>query len=396
VTCERDGAVPGCRYGIEMRRAIFILSSVACAAALLTGAAPARASATMEIGLQDDAVFIDQYYYGRGPGLDRAAELGVTSIRANMIWSRVLGRQATQRTRPSTPRYDFSRFDALVAEARARGMRVQLALTGTAPRWATRDRRVSNRGPSVREFGRFASAVARHFRGRVARYSIWNEPNWHTWLNPGRTAAAQYRSLYLASYKAIKRADRRAEVIFGELAPQARRAASYAPLRFMRDVLCIDSRGRKRRSCGILRADGVSLHPYDYRHAPTARRIPRDDVTVATVSRLTGQLARFRRAKALATPGGKQPPVHLTEFAYFATGPLKLSASRRARYIPQAFSIARRNRHVAQMLYYGLVQNPRVQWNTGLLKPDGSPEAPFTALRDWVARERQAGRLRPR
>lgn len=349
----------------------------------------------MEVGLQDDAVFVDQVYYGRQAGFDRAAELGVKTVRANVFWSRVLGRQARQRVRPSTPRYDFSRFDALVADAKVRGMGVQLSLTGPAPRWATGDRKVSNKSPSVREFGRFAAAAAAHFRGRVARYSIWNEPNWHTWLSPARTAAAQYRALYLTGYEAVKRADRKAEVVFGELAPQARRGASFAPLRFMRDVLCVNTRWRKRKGCGILRANGVSLHPYDYQHAPTARRIPADDVTVGTVGRLTSALARLRRAKALATPANRQPPVHLTEFAYFASGPFGLPSGTRARYIRQAFSIARANRQVSQLLYYGLVQTPLVQWNTGLLKPNGSPDAPFLALRDWVAQQRRAGLLRP-
>src|SRR4051794_7132139 len=145
----------------------------------------------MEVGLQDDAVFLTQAGYTRSAALDRAGELGVRTIRANMIWARVVG-QASRRTRPSKPVYDFGVFDTLVAEASARRMRVELTLTGPAPAWATKDRKkIGTRDPSAKEFARFAAAVAAHFRGRVTRYSVWNEPNWHTWLSPAKTAAKQ-------------------------------------------------------------------------------------------------------------------------------------------------------------------------------------------------------------
>ncbi|MDA0178926.1 cellulase family glycosylhydrolase [Solirubrobacter phytolaccae] len=360
-------------------------------------AAPAHASRTMEIGIQDDAVFVDQVGYGRIAGLTRAKELGVTTVRANMIWARVLvGKQSEQRARPAKPRYDLIRFEQLVTEARAAGLRVELTLTGPAPRWATADKaKASTRNPSAKEFARFTSEIAKHFKGRVARYSIWNEPNWHSWLSPARTAAAQYRKLYTASYSAIKRADRKAEVVLGELAPQARPGASFAPLRFLRDVLCVDTRWKKRGGCGTVRADAVSLHPYDYKNPPTYKRVPTDDVTIGTVSRLTNALTRLRKAKALATAGNREPAVHLTEFAYFASGPLAFPRATRARYITQAFELARKNPKISQLLYFGLMQNPDVQWNTGLLRPNGTPDDSFTALKSWTERETRAGRLAP-
>lgn len=349
----------------------------------------------MEIGLQDDAVFVNQAGYGRLAGIARAKEIGVTHIRANVLWSRVLlGGQAEQRTRPKTIRYDLVRFDQLVTDARAAGLSVELTLTGPAPRWATADRKgASTRSPSAKEFARFTADVAKVFKGRVTRYSIWNEPNWHSWLSPARTAAAQYRQLYTAAYSAIKRTDSRAQVVFGELAPQARPGASFAPLRFMRDVLCVDANWHKRKGCGTVRADAVSLHPYDYKNAPTFKNVPKDDVTIGTVSRLTNALARFRRTKALTTAKGREPDVHLTEFAYFASGSLAFPRETRARHITQAFSLAQKNPKIKQLLYFGLMQQPEVQWNTGLLRPDGTPDASFFALRAWYERETRAGRL---
>ena len=43
-----------------------------------------------------------------------------------------------------------------------------------------------------------------HFRGRVARYAIWNEPNWWSLLGPSAHAARIYRRLYLRGRAACK------------------------------------------------------------------------------------------------------------------------------------------------------------------------------------------------
>ena len=87
--------------------------------------------------------------------------------------------------------------------------------------------------------------------------------------------------------------------------------------------------------------------------------------------------------------------MHLTEFAYFATGPFAFPRATRAKYITEAFTLARKNPNISQILYFGLMQNPEIQWNTGLLRPDGTPTHRSIALRDWVEREQRAGRLRP-
>ena len=86
--------------------------------------------------------------------------------------------------------------------------------------------RVGNHRRTPRKFGRFVRTVAGHFEGRVDRYSIWNEPNWATWLYPVKHAASLYRALYLAGYANVKRVDPKAKVLIGELAPSGDRARS--------------------------------------------------------------------------------------------------------------------------------------------------------------------------
>src|SRR3954452_11515454 len=165
--------------------------------------ARARAAAGMELALQDDAVFVDQRWMERDVALDHAVELGATRIRVNLLWSRLLVAHADSRTTPATVTYDFSRIDALQAAAAARGIKLQLTIAGPAPAWATGDHRVGNYRPGAAKYGAFVKIVPAHFKGRVDRYAIWNEPNWNTWLAPGKSAASLYRGLYSAGYKAV-------------------------------------------------------------------------------------------------------------------------------------------------------------------------------------------------
>src|SRR3954462_29986 len=160
----------------------YLLAGVTLLALALALPAHAHAAAGMELALQDDAVFVDQRWMERDAALDHAVELGATRIRVNLLWSRLLVADANTRTTPKTVTYDFSRIDALQVAAAARGIELQLTLAGPAPAWATGDHRTGNYRPDAAKYGAFVKTVVAHFKGRVDRYSIWNEPNWSTWL----------------------------------------------------------------------------------------------------------------------------------------------------------------------------------------------------------------------
>lgn len=347
------------------------------AAALLALAATLVPAATasadrLEVGVQDESVFVAGLGIGRDAGLDRARQLGATHIRAGIDWE----------TR------DFSAHDALVAAAAARGMKVQLTLT-PAPSWVERSRRTDTHKPSPAGFARFARRVARHFRGRVLRYSVMNEPNWHSWLRPHRSSPRLYRAIYARSYRAIKAVDRRNQVLFGELAAHHVPRLSMGPLRFMRKALCVDRKWRRRRGCAPLRADGLAIHPYDFHHKPSYRKAGPGSVTIGTLGRLTRALRALRRSRALTTPRGRTVPVHLTEFGYFASGKRGLPARTRSRYLRQAYRIARRTKGVRQIVQYQLLQTPNASWNTGILRPNGEPDASFFGLKRAAAAARR-------
>jgi hypothetical protein len=281
---------------------------------------------------------------------------------------------------------------------------VQLTLTGPAPAWASGAHRVGIDRPDARRFGAFAGQAAAHFRGRVGRYSVWNEPNWHNWLRPQRicrhrrctvTAAPRYRALYVAAHAAIKRADPAAQLWIGETSPSLRlrrsgAPLSTAPLRFLRELTCRD--GIVRGCHGALVADGYAHHPYEFSHAPSWRDPQRDGVTIGTLSRLRRALSSLSRAGKLRHAGGGPMPVYLTEFAYFTSGSRALSPAKRARYTQQAYARALREPGVRQLLHYELIDPPTTHpWRSGLLDSSGRPHPVFGALRDFVTRN--SGRL---
>ena len=373
------------------------LALLAAALVALAAAGPTFAAPGLEVAVQDDAHLLSDDVGARAAALDAAASLGVVYVRANVSWAGTAPSPRARRA-PSAPVYDFTRYDRLIDEAAARGLRVQLTLTGPAPAWASGAHKLGVDRPDARRFGVFAGQAAAHFRGRVTRYSVWNEPNWHGWLRPekicrrGRctkSGAARYRSLYVAAYAAVKRADPAAQVWIGETSPNVRKRRngaplSTAPLKFLREMTCRD--GIVKGCHGTLKADGYAHHPYEFGHAPTWRDPNPDDVTIGTLSRMRSALSKLSRAHALRYTGSGAMPVYLTEFAYFTSGSRALSPAKRASYTKQAFAIALKAPGVRQLLYYQLIDPPAdVPWRSGLMDPAGQPHPAFGAVRDFVA-----------
>jgi hypothetical protein len=322
----------------------------------------------MEFALQDDDVFVHQFGYDRERGLDHAVALGVTRIRVNVLWARSLAPGSTS----AKPVYDFSAIDALQEEAAERGIALQLTIAGPAPWWAAGNHRTGPDRPDPVKFGRFVRTVATHFAGRVDRYSIWNEPNWNTWLAPARNAATLYRKLYRAGYAAVKRVDPSAKVLIGELAPVGGGRA-IAPLQFLRELT--------PRGSAPLKADGFALHPYQLTSAPTVAAGKPDDVTIGTLGRLTKALDALQRRKALTTPRGGKLDLYLTEFGYLTAGSRAQTPSRVAAWLVAAVELAQRNPRVRELLQYQLIDPPKdVLWHSALLKRTGLPQPAYKAL----------------
>jgi hypothetical protein len=373
----------------------------------LVCAAPAQAAPGMELAVQDDPVFLHSAFYPRDLALAQARDMGVTRLRVSLSWHSVLGAQADERTQPSPLVYDFRVYDELIDAAATYGIRLQLNPIPPAPAFATGDRKIGVNRPDPKLYGRFVRAAAEHFKGRIDRWALWNEPNHVGWLTPQNTAAAQYRELYLEGYRAIKRVDPTAQVLIGELVPYKNGSRSSAPLLFLRQLTCTRTasgvpgtrgyRMRKQGSCAPLRADGLAHHPYEYQ-GPPERGYPGDDnVTIGTLGRMNSTLTELARLRVLATPKRRTPEIYITEFGYFGAGRYSHPDVRRASYLRRAYQIAQRNPLVRQMTQYVFVRPPRryvgSYFDMSIVLPSGEPMAPYKELARWSKSAARRGQV---
>lgn len=256
-----------------------------------------------ELGFQDDGALLTA-----GPArnalLDAMKKAGATRLRANAIWGQVARNGG----------YDWSALDSLVNEAGARGIRTQLTLMGT-PRYMAQSRpgidtRLSWRHADPAAAGKFAEAAAQHFKGRVDRYSAWNEPNLETFL--ADRSPKRYRALYQAMRRGIKGVDAHAQVMLGELMPGAsgnpNPHAGAQAANFLQRVLAAGP--------GTLRSEGLALHPYGWQgeRAGAKSGAPGTYLGINQLGAAQHLLAVAQRSGRLQTNRGGRVPLYLTEY----------------------------------------------------------------------------------
>ena len=261
----------------------------------------------------------------RGATLAELESLGVDALRVVVYWKDVAPSPDARR-KPSfdasdPAAYRWGEFDNVLAEARARGWRVAMTLTTPAPKWATRDKDDYVTRPSAKEFGRFVTAAGKHWGEQVDLWAIGNEPNHPKFLLPqftkkkGATSPRIYRGLFQAADRALDRTgNRRDTLLIGETLPRGTGSA-VAPLTFLRGVLCLNSRYKKRKGCKKLNADGWAHHPYTTRAGVFFKPPGKNDVTIGVLGRLQKALDRAGRARAIR----RRLPIYLTEFGIQST-----------------------------------------------------------------------------
>ena len=370
------------------------ISLLTLAFALAAGGT-AHAARGMEVAVQDDAVLANHLYGNYPRTLKLVSQLNASRIRVNVRWTYVVGKAARRRRAPKHIAYNWTGYDGLIRLATPRGIGLELTLTGPAPAYATGNHRWGHYKPKASAFKAFAAAAAEHFRGKVDRYSIWNEPNYVGWLSPLSQGPRLYRALYLAGYRAIKRADPNAQVLIGETSPAGHPGRSTAPLEFLRRMTCATRHYTAARICTPLLADGYAHHAYDPAHSPTYRYPGADNVTLATLYRLTNALDDLAAEGLLTTPLGEPLDVYVTEYGYFASGKYRVSPTRHARYLVQAFKMAQRNPRVRQLLQYLLVK-PRGNlrhFDTSIADSRSRPTTAFKKLAAWAKSALAAGKI---
>ncbi|HLV22175.1 MAG TPA: beta-galactosidase [Polyangiaceae bacterium] len=162
-------------------------------------------------------------------------KLGARVLRVSFGWDDL---------EPERGRYDWSSSDQMVALAEQYGVEL-IPYVCYTPAWAATDPGPDFwRSPPRDEnaFAEFMSALASRYRGRIASWELWNEPdNQEYWTG----SAEQYARLAIAGADAVRRADPEARVVSGGIAGE---------LDFLREAFAVP---------GFAQAvDVVNLHSY--------------------------------------------------------------------------------------------------------------------------------------
>jgi hypothetical protein len=215
-------------------------------------------------------------FWGMGPQTAVAASeygrmrrIGVDSVRTILYWPSI---------QPAAGEgFQWGPFDALVKVTARRGLEVFPVLYGT-PRWLAGDARtlpVRSRRQK-RAWSRFLKAAVNRYgpqgsfwqanpglpKRALRRWQVWNEPNYFYFAKP--VSPGRYASPLKVSARALRAADRGAQVIFGGLfgRPPQGPPLAYSAESFLRRVYAV----RKAKAA----FDAVALHPF----APTAGHLP--------------------------------------------------------------------------------------------------------------------------
>lgn len=362
------------------------------------GAPDAATVSSMQIGVYDEG---ETFFGDLAKVFARYKELRVGVLRVNLYWGGTLGVAKSRPFQASDPRdaaYDWSLYDRTAFYAAANGMKVLFSITGT-PKWANGGQ-TPNRPPADYSLLRdFAYAAAARYSGQyigedgrtlpaVRLWAAWNEPNNPAFLRPQfvkqgskyvMQSAISYAKICNAIYEGIHETLFKNErVACGVTAPRgnnnpksARPAAS--PVAFVTAA----------KKAGMKRFDAYAHNPYYGVPIETPTTRPPGTRSGATPTAIT--LANINVLIAAVSHLYGKRPFWITEYGYQTRPPdlaFGVSWSDQARYLTEAFAIARKNPRIDLMLWFLVRDEPNLSgWQSGLMTREGVKKPAFDAFK---------------
>jgi hypothetical protein len=140
-------------------------------------------------------------------------EMGFDWVKQNFAWREIEGIEKGE--------FDWYRPDRIVDKAERADLNLVIRLD-RQPFWSEPEDNLwhENQPPgNYQDFGDFCGAVAGRYKGRIAAYQVWNEPNLAREWGSKPPNAAEYTQMLKLAYQAIKKADPNALVISAGMAP---------------------------------------------------------------------------------------------------------------------------------------------------------------------------------
>jgi len=313
-------------------------------------------------------------------------------LRMDLPWGQYIAKKKPKNgTDPNDPAYNWDLYDQFVINAHKHKMAVIFTIYGT-PAWANGGQK-PNRAPKKMSYLKnFAFAAAKRYSGTfkradgvvlpsVRRWLAWNEPNNPVFLRPQWTrvgkrnipiAAKNYAQICTAIWSGVHATHLKETVACGVTDPKGNNKArssrpSIAPLTFLSAL----------KRYGLRHFDVYAHHPYyaSPTQSPAAPPKSKTTVTLGNINVLIKLLTRLYGNK----------PVWITEYGYQTRPPdphFGVSWKKQAKYLSQAYAIARKNPRIGLMLWFLLRDEGRLAgWQSGLMTVSGKHKPAYNAFR---------------
>ncbi|HTK67087.1 MAG TPA: cellulase family glycosylhydrolase [Pseudonocardia sp.] len=309
-------------------------------------------AAPLELGVTVFSMWRDWDQHERW--FQRAADSGVRWLRVDVGWC------SLEEAGPGqvSPWYQ-GRLDVTADSAARLGLKLLVDVT-CAPKWAGSTATGSYPADPA-EFERVARYLADRYKGRVAAWEIWNEPNCIGGC--GKGSPERFVAVLKAGYRGVKAGDPDAIVVSG--------GTSGNDVSWLRRMYAAGGAGA---------FDALAVHPYQ--DPPTA---PPDAPSEGDTYRFS-TLPQVHELMAANGDGTK--PIWLTEFGWTTagTGPRRgVDEATQARFLLEAVRRVQRDYPFVSHAFWFCLRD-RDDWTPyenafGLLGVDGTPKPGFAALR---------------
>jgi hypothetical protein len=376
---------------------LLTLATILVAVLISAGATAGRTQTTarsFSVGLYDDGMTLGN----PDKGFPILHNLRAQVVRITLWWGGSIGvakKQPKNPTDPADPAYNWDAYDRAVQDAAKYKIKVLFSIVGT-PAWANGGRAARYAPTRPVALQNFATAAAKRYSGTfepttdepalpaVRLWLAWNEPNNPVFLSPqyrkvsGRwfpQSAYSYVRICNAIYNGVHSVQHGAAKVAcgatdprGNNQPRSRRA-SISPLAFLRSV----------KKYGLRRFDAWAHHPYAPRASLTPSSKPnvndKSTVILGNIGVLTKELSRLYGKK----------PLWITEYGYQTRPPDRtfgVAWKTQARYLAQAYSIARKNPRIQMMIWFLVKDESRLAgWQSGFFTTAGKRKPSYYTFR---------------
>jgi Tol biopolymer transport system component len=260
-------------------------------------------------------------------------------------------------------------------------IKILMRVHGT-PAWARpADSSLSYPPKDMADFADFMTALVTRYKGQVAAYEIWNEPNLtYEWgdLTPDPAA---YTEMLKTAYTVVKKIDPEVLVISGGLATTgAGSDTAYGDLAFLQGMYEAGAKGY---------FDAFGSHPYAYGRAPDD-----PDPDGLSFSRV------FEQHQLMQTNGDGDTPIWITEVGWVLQTnwdlgehtAIGVTEKQQAEYLARAYVKAKQEWPFVQALFLFNLDFSTVSWYPAsepmrwyaILNPDRTPRPAYTILRQTI------------